>query len=425
MEVSDDDQPNSGMAPFKPNLIPMCRGAILKVSPHAAEDEIKTLGAIWDEVVHEIVKEVIALASEDVGPLHVNIREGMVLEIAKLQLWLSERVIEKRVNGRELSTIDRSAERKACLGTLGAGTISSTAQLCFENIWKPRMDERWKPKSAKAIEREKNSREDTLAVKPVSKNHFIPKWFIRDLWSIDGRVQRWKRDKAGWVSKPLSFGQWGYRQKLYSDRLEAYFALIEGDAKLPIEMLLDTRPLNGPQRESLVGFMIIQMLRNPFFMESTQHLLMPVIEQAGYADDPTMAERAFESMFSNNEFYDELARPVMWSQWAIVRSKAPLFVLPDTFGLQGDIGDGLRIIVPLTPDACFVTLPDRENKKRIVPRHLQIDEKLARKISAALIHSAREEFLSHQSFAFNDVAASSFSLLLDEISQAVTLKGND
>ena len=176
----------------------------------------------------------------------------------------------------------------------GAKTITGTAHMLHERIWKRKMDERWKPKSAKAFEREKYPRAATLAVKPVGKNHFIPRWFIRDLWAADGKVLRWRRAEAGWTSAPRGFGEWGYRHNLYSDRLEAYLALLEGDAKRPIEMLLDTRPLNMPQREALVGFLIIQMLRNPFFIEAVQQGIAPIIAREGYADDPTMPARAFE-----------------------------------------------------------------------------------------------------------------------------------
>ena len=425
MKAPGDEQPTAGALPFEPRRPPMCSSEIVKRFPGATEVQIDALGTIWDEVVHYIINEMLELSSDDAEPLHINIREDMALELAQLLLWLSARVIEKRTEGRELSDIDPVAERNACLGLEGAKTITGTSHLVYERIWKRKMDERWKPKSAKAIEREKNPRAATLAVKPVGKNHFIPRWFIRDLWAMDGKVLRWRHSEAGLMSAPRSFGEWGYGKNLYSDWLEAYFSLLEGDAKRPIEMLLETQPLNGPQRESFVGFLIVQMLRNPSFIEAVQQGIAPIIAREGYADDPTMAVKAFESMFRNNAFYDQISRPVMWSRWAIVKSTTPLFVLPDTFGARADAGDGLRMIVPLTPNACFVTLPDREEKKRVVPHHLQIDETLGRRITATLIQSARKEFLSHQKFVPDETPALTFDALIDEISQAVASKDDD
>ena len=360
-----------------------------------------------------------ALSLEDASPLHINIREEMVLEIAKLQLWLGERVVEKRVDGRMIEAINPMVERGDCLGPNGAAIITGTAQMAYEHIWKRRMEERWKPKSAKAIERDKSPRAATLAIKPVGKNHFIPRWFIRDNWAVDGKVLRWRRAGEGWTSARRGFGEWGYRHNLYSDRLEAYFSLLEGDAKLPIEMLLDTRPLNGPQCDALIGFLVIQILRNPSFIEALQRGIAPVIAAEGYADDPKMPSKAYETIYQNNELYDRFARPLKWSRWAIVRSTEPLFVLPDTFGLRGDIGDGVRIIAPLTPHACFVSLSDRENQKRIVPRHLTASDQLARKISSTLMHAASQEFISNPKFEIDDTSPAPFAELIGEITSAV------
>ena len=424
MRAPVNEEDKAVVLPFKPHSVPFCCSEIVKRFPNVNDARVYALGTIWDEVVHHIINEMMSLSLEDWDSPHIDIREDMALELAKLLLWLSERVVERRTSGQGISDIDSTKEREECLGLEGKKVINNTAQRVYQHIWKRKMEERWKPKSAKAIEREKSPRTATLSIKPVNRNHFIPRWFIRDLWTDEGEVLRWRRTEAGWTSVRRGFGKWGYRHNLYSDRLEAYFALIEGDAKQPIEMLLDTRPLNGPQRESFVGFLIIQMLRNPFLIEAVQQGIAPVIALEGYSGDPTMAARAFEALFSNNEFYDQIARPVMWSRWAIVRSTIPLFVLPDRFGVCGDMGDGLRMIVPLTPNACFVTLSDRENEKRVVPHYLPTNESLARRISAALIQAAGNEFVSHQGFVPDETPATTFSGLIEEISKTIALREN-
>lgn len=386
-------------SPFVPTHPPLTRTAALKLFPETALEVIDPLALIWDEVVHRIICEMMDIAKTDEVPLHINLREEMVLELAQLQLWLGDAVVEKRMIGRDPSVVNVDQEREECLGSKGSRLISGTAHVAHDRIWSKRIEERWKPKSAKAIEREANPRRAKLAVKPVDKNHFIPKWFIRDHWAVDGKILRWRRGRESWSSAQCGFGQWGFRRNLYSDRLEAYFGLLEGDAKKPIQMLLETKPLNGPQRESLVGFLIVQILRNPAFLEAlAKHLALKLSELGHVINDPEFLRTAHEAIYSNNDFYNQLAHPIMWSRWAIVKTVQPLFVLPDTFGAHGDLGDGVRIIVPLTPRACFVTLPSNEDEKSIVPSHLAAEERLSHRISRVLIDSAANEFLSHPVF---------------------------
>ena len=398
---------------------PVSGTAVRKLFPEVEHQSIDALTAIWDEVVDRIIGEMMTLHQANNIELHIDIREDIVMELVQLQLWLAEQVVEKRIAGRDLSTIDPEQEKEECLGLDGADTISATARIIHERIWSRRLEERWKPKSAKAIEREANPPRAKLAVKSVGKNHFIPRWFIRDHWATDGRVLRWRRTSEGWRSKTRGFSQWGYRRELYSNQLEAYFSLLEGDAKRPIEMLLETRPLNSPQREALVGFLVIQFLRNPYFVAELQRAIAPVIAELGHGDDPEMPRKAYESLYSNNEFYHQIAAPLMWSPWAIVHSERPVFVLPDTFATRAIAHDGVRLIAPLTPTTCFVTLPGREQQKRIVPRDVRADEDLSRRISVALIQAAVKEFLSDTNFSLLEGEAESPNDLLKGIAEVV------
>lgn len=408
---------------FTPSHPLATHSAVEKLRPGSDPELIRPLALIWDEVLHRIIDQTMVLAAENVPPLHINIREDMILELAKLQLWLADRVVEKRLGKRAIEDIDPKAERNDCLGPPGESAIIETARLIHERIWAKRIEERWKPKSERAMARDVNPREAKLAIKPVGKNHYIPRWFIRDHWAVAGKVMRWRRTGSGWDGAPRGFGRWGYGHDLYSDRLEAYLALLEGDAKQPIEMLLDTRPLNGPQRQSFVGFLIVQILRNPFFKDALRAQLIPIIAELGYGDDPEMATKAYETLYSNNDFYHQLAHPVLWSRWALIKSGKPVFVLPDTFGARSDLGDGMRMIVPLSPNVCFVTLPGREEEKRIVPFWLKADEALAGRICAALIGSAAREFLSHPNFVPDvEVPDVPLSELLPEIEAAVDRK---
>ena len=392
---------------------------VRKLVPEIEQESISALTPIWDEVVDRIISEMIELYKAENVELHINVREDMVMELAQLECWLAERVVEKRVVGRDLLSIDPEQERQECLGSEGEETISGTARLVYERIWLKRLEERWKPKSAKALEREANPKRVKRTITPVGKNHFIPRWFIRDHWSTDGNILRWRRTSGGWSPARRGFGAWGYRRDLYSDRLEDYFSLLDGDAKRPIEMLLETVPLNLPQRESLIGFLVIQFLRNPYVIAELQQGVAPVIAGLGYDNDPEMPRKAYESLYRDNKFYGRLAAPLMWCPWAIVHSERPVFVLPDTFAMRTGSEDGMRLIAPLKPTACFVTLPGVERQKRIVPRDVRADEDLSRRITLALMQAAATEFLSHPDFTVGEGDTESPNDLLKDIAGVV------
>lgn len=399
--------------------------AVRKLFPEGDHHSIDALTAVWDKVVDRIIIEMMTLSEANDVELHINLREEMVLELARLQIWLAERVVEMRVKDRELSSIDPEQERKQCLGSEGAELILNTARMVYKQIWSKRLEERWKPKSAWAIEREANPNPAKLPIKPVGKNHFISRWFIRDHWATNDKVLRWRRTPDGWTSSRREFSQWGHLPKLYSDPLEAYFSLLEGDAKCPIEMLLDTHPLNLPQREALVGFLVIHILRNPYTITALQEAIAPVIAELGHGDDPEMPRKAYESLYRNNEFYHRIAAPVMWSPWALVHSERPVFVLPDTFCVRASTICGMRLIVPLTPTACFVTLPGIKRPKRIVPFNVHADEDLSRRISLVLTQAAAKEFLSHPNFSPLKGNAESPNNLLEDIAGVVDTTAED
>src|SRR6266852_4966479 len=92
---------------FSRNDQSLCRVAVQELFPDAHIDVIDPLARVWDEVVDRIVRELMDLASAHETELHINVREDMILELAKLQFSLAEAVIKKRTEGRELTSIDR------------------------------------------------------------------------------------------------------------------------------------------------------------------------------------------------------------------------------------------------------------------------------------------------------------------------------
>ena len=79
----------------------------------------------------------------------------------------------------------------------------------------------------------------------------------------------------------------------------------------------------------------------------------------------------------------------------------------------------MRLIAPLKPTACFVTLPGVERQKRIVPRDVRADEDLSRRITLALMQAAATEFLSHPDFTVGEGDTESPNDLLKDIAGVV------
>ncbi|MEO9515447.1 MAG: hypothetical protein ABJH45_01875 [Paracoccaceae bacterium] len=93
--------------------------AVRKHAPLDAERIVHPLATIWDEVVHRVTLELMNLVTDEDAEIHINLREEMILELARLQIWLGERVVEQRIDNRPLSTIVPEVEREACLGPKG------------------------------------------------------------------------------------------------------------------------------------------------------------------------------------------------------------------------------------------------------------------------------------------------------------------
>jgi hypothetical protein len=382
---------------FVPRTPPQLRGEIQALWPNAQTSVIDALATIWDEVLHEVICGILN-GDDSSAPIHFNLREEMIAQLASLQLFIGKAIVSKRLDGRDPASIDAAKERVECFNASGRLLIDGTAKEFSEKFWLEKMNQRWIPRSTKMLERESNPRPRKLSVKNVDKNHFIPRWFIRDLWATNGKIMRWRHTNGEWKSKTCGLGNWGYRKNLYSNKLEAYFGMIEGDAKKPIEDLMKMVPLNGPNREAFIAFLVIHVLRSPFFADRIKTTMVLKIAQLGYTDDPEMPQKAYESLFTNNALYNDLAHPLMSSRWALVRAKNPVFVLPDTFSAYGKIEDGFRLLAPLSPTLCFVALPKTETEKRIVPLTHIASDSLAHSLSDLFVSCSVTEFLCHPDF---------------------------
>lgn len=384
----------------------MTSSIIIKKHPGSRSSDVAKVAVIWDEVVSLIIQKMIEYSAKQIPALHINLREEMALELAKLTLFVSEKVVDKRLNGRLLADIDEATERDECFNEEGLKKIEQTALNMLNGVWVKLYNERWKKKSEAFLAKDENLKITKISPKPVEDNHFVPKSFIRRYWSSGQHVFKFTKIANSNIKKAkLGLGQWGFAKNLYSDYLEAYFGLLEGDAVRPMEMLLNVEPLNRPQRESLIGFIVIQRLRNPQFMDALNRQMIPVVASeigGGKENDEEYMRVVYESLYQQNNFYDKLARPILYSKWVVVRSEEPIFVLPDTCNIFGQYDGCQYVIMPFTPTDCLVVLPVPVSTIRIVPNYILADDVLVKDISTILVASANNEFLADESFQFDE-----------------------
>lgn len=384
----------------------MILSQIQKIDSTAPVELTEEISAIWDEVVSLIVQQMLEYAAPHIGELHINLREEMALELAKLMSFLSEKVISDRMNGRLIAEIKPEVEREQCFSDAGRNKISTTARSCAEHIWVKKYKERWKLKTEAALNKDKAGRKKaTIIPQKVKENHFIQKSYIKRYWSEDAFIYKCIKTPDGVEQKirtPL--GSWGFRVNLYSDHLEAYFGLLEGDATKPIEMVLKVEPLNIHQHEALIGFIVIQRIRNPHFMGSLAKSMYPLVaSEVGEdkAKDRAYMQQVYETLYSQNKFYDKLARQILFSRWVVVRSESPDFILPDVCNIFGSYKSKQYVFMPLTPTDCLIVLPVTVDKPRVVPHYVKATESMTKDIAYILYYAAIDEFLSASNAKLN------------------------
>ena len=193
------------------------KGILSRLFPDAGEHDLERLSVVWGEVINQIIERMIELSKPYIDDLHINLREEMVLELAKLQILIGEKVVNERVAGRSLDQISVDQERDLCLNERGIERIENTAHILSEHVWIKRYNQRWKPKTIAALQKEKSPKKTKLSVKKVDDAHFIPKSFIRRYWSKNGNIYRYiKTEKGSFKASIISYGQWGYLRDLLS-----------------------------------------------------------------------------------------------------------------------------------------------------------------------------------------------------------------
>lgn len=182
---------------------------IYKIDPFASPKKAQQLAEIWDEVVGSIIKEMLDIANPKMDELHINLREEIAHELAKLMLFISEKVVSDRIDGRSVNEIDYHIEREQCFSLEGKERISNTAENCAKQIWLRKYNERWKPKAEAALRKEKNHSKRLLYLKRLKKIILSPSPLLKDTGLKDNLSTEPSRRQKGLRKKrrlPLAAG---------------------------------------------------------------------------------------------------------------------------------------------------------------------------------------------------------------------------
>jgi hypothetical protein len=222
----------------------------------------------------------------------------------------------------------------------------------FKNIYK----KRWIPKSEKLFVN-KTVIKEKPNIKKVTKNHFITHSFIKKFWSFDNQINIFSLNKLD-KSKIESHGKFGHKEKIYSDELEHYFGLIEGDLSQHhfskqnlFKKLISLVPMNQLEIETVISFIVIHFLRNPYSFKD---------QFEKYCSELTIHYpniNIYETLFQNNELYEKITHNILINQWIVLKSENKMFVLADTVGFYKLEESGQIILFPISPEYCLLILP--------------------------------------------------------------------
>ena len=134
----------------------MTSSIIIKKRPDSRPSDVAKVAVLWDEVVSLIIQKMSEYSAKQIPALHINLREERALELSKLTLLVSGKVVDQRLDGRILADIDEATEKDECFNEEGLKKIEQTALNMLNGVWIKLYNERWKKKSEAFHEKDKN-----------------------------------------------------------------------------------------------------------------------------------------------------------------------------------------------------------------------------------------------------------------------------
>ena len=382
---------------------------LAKTYPSVDESHLSALAAIWSIERDRIIERMIDISNDEFGPVPLDAKPEALFELAKAILWLERQIIQQKTQTVAIECIDPDQERFALETSTVQDRIENTARRIADEVWKRCHDE-WSrrfPGLVEAQERRSRSRKGRRLIvsresSGVKNQHFSPT-STNEFWAIGQQklIRIYERGIDQSIrSCDRGYTTWGQAPFLYSQRLERWFRLIEGDAKVPYTKLLSIIPLSENERRCWIAFLVTQILRTPSSILKILPRLKRFIETEDIAFPVTTDKlrQVYETIFTNNDIFAEFYRLITGYQWELwsapvngqfIRSDDPILICG-----SADRGSW-QLVYPMSPDKCFVAGPSKiENAPSVVPRNGELDDVRLRRINERIARSARRSVIA-------------------------------
>lgn len=279
-------------------------------------------------------------------------------------------------------------------------------------MWLPLCEQWWK--RYPAIPEERSAPARRIAPHGTGRGHrrqhYSPA-FSNKYWSAAGKLRVYTLGVDGGVrSIDVPAKRWGRESFLYSQTLERWFSLVEGDVGEPYKKLLEMIPLTEGETKQWVAYLVAQRFRSPGFIGRMLPRLGRFIAEQGlhFPTDLGSLRRAYETLFSNNKVFAEMYQRLVdrrWEMWSTDLN--PGFVRSDEPVLVTSAGAaGWRLVYPMTPRHCFVAGPGSAEAPHDVWPYLRaIDSDTLAQLNFQLAAASRRAVIARPEVDDSDLRA--------------------
>ncbi len=358
---------------------------------------------VWSVELSKIIDRMLEIEKDrGATSLPEQARPEAIFEFAKLVLWLEGNMVKTKTARTPIREIDAAAEREALTSPLTKDRIEKTAAILAVHVWQRLCDEWWErfPMIQQGSPRPANAIPPRRRQDGSRRQHFSPDFSNKHWISTNGQIRVYSLGIDETVrSKDVPARRWGRESFLYSQGLEHYLSLVEGDAGAAYKKLLKMIPLNEDETRQWVAFLAVQCFRTPGFILSHLPRLGSFIseQRIDFPTDTGSLRRAYETLFSNNRVFAVMYRRLVsrrWEMWSVTSN--PGFVRADEPVLTTSaVGGNWRLIYPMTPTHCFVAGPDgAETPRHVVPHVRAINEQELSQLNLQLAASSRRTVIA-------------------------------
>ena len=335
---------------------------------------LAAISDVWSIEGTKVIDRMFKITHErGIRALPLQARPEAIFELAKLIHWLEGQIIKTKTAQTPIQAIDAEAERDALGTPLIQDRIENTAVVLAEHIWVPLCTQWWKRFSRIKHERPKSVRSIARKQTPGTRRHYSPA-FSNKHWALKNRVRVYSLGLDDAVrSDDVPAKSWGREPFLYSQELEDWLGLVEGDAGKPYKKLLEGIPLSEGETRQWVAYLAVQRFRTPGFILRLLPKLARSVSERGL-DSPTdtaSLRSAFERMLSSDKVFADMYQRLVGHCWEMWRTlPEPGFIRSDEPVLVSSGGGGR--LVPHLPDdsdplLCRRTRPGGDAAERGTP----------------------------------------------------------